>query len=234
MKFTLSWLKNALTTDASLQEICDKLTAIGLELEGLDDPAAALAPFKVAYVESAEKHPDADKLQVCQVKTDAGTLQVVCGAPNARAGMKGIFAPEKTYIPGLDVTLKKTQIRGVESNGMLVSEREMELSDEHEGIIEVDEKYEFNVKTKVYNERSKNLEVESNFTPVPRKHFRIGVDDACTLTLALNTDDGAYWGSNYEVVSTVKTQKMPWNERAHSAEITLPPLATVFYVTNVD
>ncbi len=76
--------------------------------------------------------------------------------------------------------------------------------------------------------------VVSNFTPVPRKHFRIGVDDACTLTLALNTDDGAYWGSNYEVVSTVKTQKMPWNERAHSAEITLPPLATVFYVTNVD
>ena len=76
--------------------------------------------------------------------------------------------------------------------------------------------------------------VVSNFTPVPRKHFRIGVDDACTLTLALNTDDGAYWGSNYEVVSTVKTQNMPWNERAHSAEITLPPLATVFYVTNVD
>ncbi len=164
MKFTLSWLKKALTTEASLQEICDKLTAIGLELEGLDDPAAALAPFKVAYVESAEKHPDADKLQVCQVKTDAGTLQVVCGAPNARAGMKGIFAPEKTYIPGLDVTLKKTQIRGVESNGMLVSEREMELSDEHEGIIEVDEKYEIGTPmSEVYGLNDPIIEI--NLTP---------------------------------------------------------------------
>ena len=87
---------------------------------------------------------------------------------------------------------------------------------------------------RVSKDAKQKVYVVSNFTPVPRKHFRIGVDDACTLTLALNTDDGAYWGSNYEVVSTVKTQKMPWNERAHSAEITLPPLATVFYVTNVD
>ena len=142
MKFTLSWLKRHLDTDASLEEICAKLTAIGLELEGLEDPAADFAPFKVAYVESAEKHPDADKLQVCMVKTADGVEQVVCGAPNARAGMKGIFAPNKSYIPGLDLTLKKTKIRGVESNGMLVSEREMQLSDEHEGIIEVDEKYE--------------------------------------------------------------------------------------------
>ncbi len=142
MKFTLSWLKRHLDTTASLEEICDKLTAIGLELEGVEDRARALAPFKVAYVEAAEKHPDADKLQVCRVKTEDGTVQVVCGAPNAKAGMKGIFAPEGTYIPGLDVTLKKTKIRGVESNGMLVSEREMCLSDEHEGIIELSDNHE--------------------------------------------------------------------------------------------
>ncbi len=143
MKFTLSWLKKHLDTQADAAKIAETLTAIGLELEDLTDPAATFAPFKVAYVESAEKHPDADKLKVCKVKTaDQGTIQVVCGAPNARTGMKGVFAPGGTYIPGLDVTLKKANIRGVESNGMLVSEREMCLSDDHDGIIEVDEKYE--------------------------------------------------------------------------------------------
>lgn len=142
MKFTVSWLKRHLDTNADGQSLCDKLTSIGLEVESFEDKAALYAPFKVAYVESVEQHPDADKLRVCQVKTENETLQVVCGAPNARTGMKGIFAPDGTYIPGLNVTLKKTKIRGVESNGMLVSEREMCLSDEHEGIIEVDEKFE--------------------------------------------------------------------------------------------
>lgn len=142
MKFTVSWLKRHLDTQADGQSLCDTLTSIGLEVESFEDKAALYAPFKVAYVESAVQHPDADKLRVCMVKTEKGTLQVVCGAPNARTGMKGIFAPEGTYIPGLDVTLKKTKIRGVESNGMLVSEREMCLSDEHQGIIEVDAQYE--------------------------------------------------------------------------------------------
>lgn len=142
MKFTLSWLKHHLDTSASLSEISEALTAIGLEVEEIIDNAAKYAPFTVAYVEATEKHPDADKLQVCTVKTADGTQQIVCGAPNARAGMKGIFAPEGTYIPGLDVTLKKASIRGVESCGMLVSEKEMELSDEHKGIIEVDDKFE--------------------------------------------------------------------------------------------
>ncbi len=138
MKFTLSWLKRHLETDVSVEQICDKLTAIGLELEELEDRSVAFAPFSVAYVQSAEPHPDADKLQVLQVKTaDHGTLQVVCGAPNAKAGMMGIFAPSGAYIPGLDVTLKPTKIRGVESNGMMVSEKEMCLSDEHDGIIEL-------------------------------------------------------------------------------------------------
>lgn len=142
MKFTLSWLKKYLDTNASLEEICEKLTDIGLELESVEDRAATFAPFKVAYVESAEKHPDADRLKVCMVKTEDGVEQVVCGAPNARTGMKGVFAPNGSFIPGLDFKLKKTKIRGVESNGMLVSEREMCLSDEHDGIIEVDESYE--------------------------------------------------------------------------------------------
>ncbi len=137
MKFTLSWLKDHLETDASLQEITDKLTAIGLELEGVEDRAKTFAAFKVAYIEKAEKHPDADRLKVCIVDTGEEKLQVVCGAPNARAGMKGVFAPAGSYIPGSDITLKKGVIRGQESNGMMVSEREMGLSEEHEGIIDV-------------------------------------------------------------------------------------------------
>ncbi len=139
MKFTLGWLKEHLDTDKSLNEITDKLTALGLELEGVENPAELYAPFKVAYVESAEKHPDADKLRVCIVDTGKEKIQVVCGAPNARTGMKAIFAPAGSYIPGLDTTLKKGKIRGQESNGMLVSEREMNLSDEHDGIIDLPE-----------------------------------------------------------------------------------------------
>ena len=139
MKFTLSWLKDHLDTDASLKEITDKLTAVGLELEGVEDPGKKFAPFKVAYVEKAEQHPDADRLRVCIVDTGEEKVQVVCGAPNARTGMKGIFAPTGSYIPGTDMTLKKGKIRGEESNGMLVSEREMGLSDEHDGIIDLPE-----------------------------------------------------------------------------------------------
>ncbi len=137
MKFTLSWLKEHLDTEASVDEIADTLTLIGLEIEEVVDPAKALADFRVAEVVSAEKHPDADKLQVLQVNTGKETLQVVCGAPNARAGMKGVFAPVGTYVPGIDFTLTKAKIRGVESSGMMVSERELELSDEHTGIIEL-------------------------------------------------------------------------------------------------
>lgn len=139
MKFTLSWLKEHLDTNASVQEITDKLTALGLELESVEDKAAAYAPFKVAYVEKAEKHPDADRLKVLTVDTGKEKLQVVCGAPNARQGMKGIFAPDGSFIPGTGITLKKGVIRGQESNGMMVSEREMGLSDDHDGIIEVPE-----------------------------------------------------------------------------------------------
>jgi phenylalanyl-tRNA synthetase beta chain len=137
MKFTLSWLKEHLETEASVAEIADTLTRIGLEVEEVFDPAAALAPFRVAQVLKCEKHPNADKLQVCEVDTGTERLQVVCGAPNARAGLKGVFAPVGSHIPGLDLTLTKAKIRGVESNGMLLSERELELSQEHTGIIEL-------------------------------------------------------------------------------------------------
>ncbi len=138
MKFSLSWLKQHLETDASAQEIADKLTAVGLEVEDLSNPAEALAPFRVAKVLTAEKHPQADKLQVLTV--DAGTgekIQVVCGAPNAHAGMLGVFGPPGAYIPGSDLTLKIAAIRGVESRGMMCSSRELELGDDHSGIIEL-------------------------------------------------------------------------------------------------
>ncbi|MGZ8415957.1 MAG: phenylalanine--tRNA ligase subunit beta [Methyloceanibacter sp.] len=140
MKFTLSWLKEHLDTKASVDEIGETLTRIGLEVEELFDPKTALKPFRVAEVVKCEKHPNADKLQVCEVDTGTERLQVVCGAPNARAGMKGVFAPVGAYVPGIDLTLTKAKIRGVESNGMLLSERELELSDQHSGIIELDPK----------------------------------------------------------------------------------------------
>lgn len=139
MKFTLNWLKDHLDTTATLNEITDKLTAVGLELEGVEDPSEKFAPFKVAHVISAEQHPDADRLRICIVDTGEEKVQVVCGAPNAKTGMKAIFAPAGAYVPGTDMMLKKGKIRGQESNGMLVSEREMGLSDEHDGIIELPE-----------------------------------------------------------------------------------------------
>jgi len=137
MKFTLSWLKEHLETQASLDEILYALTDLGLEVEGVEDPAARLAPFTIAKVKSAEQHPDADRLRVCIVETDEGDRQIVCGAPNARAGITVVLAKPGDYVPGIDVTLSVGTIRGVESHGMMASERELELSDEHSGIIEL-------------------------------------------------------------------------------------------------
>jgi phenylalanyl-tRNA synthetase beta chain len=138
MKFTLSWLKEHLDTGAALDEIVDTLTRIGLEVEGVENPAEKLAPFTVARVLTAERHPQADKLQVLTVDAgNGGPIQVVCGAPNARAGMLGVFGPPGAYVPGSDLTLKVAAIRGVESRGMMCSVRELELGDEHDGIIEL-------------------------------------------------------------------------------------------------
>ncbi|MHA6686978.1 phenylalanine--tRNA ligase subunit beta [Mesorhizobium sp. A556] len=138
MKFTLSWLKDHLETDASLDEIVARLTSIGLEVESVDDKAS-LKPFVIAKVLTAVQHPDADRLRVLTVDTGDGRppVQVVCGAPNARAGLIGAFAAPGAYVPGIDVTLSIGKIRGVESHGMMCSERELELSDEHDGIIDL-------------------------------------------------------------------------------------------------
>jgi phenylalanyl-tRNA synthetase beta chain len=137
MKFSLSWLKEHLETTADLDTISRKLTGLGLEVEGISDRSKELAPFTVAYVVSAEKHPNADKLRVCMVDTGKGIVQVVCGAPNARTGMKGVFAPPGSHIPGTGVDLKPGVIRGVDSNGMLCSVREMGIGNDHDGIIEL-------------------------------------------------------------------------------------------------
>jgi phenylalanyl-tRNA synthetase beta chain len=135
MKFTLSWLRDHLDTDAPLSGITDTLTMIGLELESLTNPAAPLADFRVAHVLTATQHPNADRLRVCEVDTGQGIATVVCGAPNAVAGMKAVFAPPGSTIPATGAVLKIGEIRGIASNGMLLSRREMGLGDEHDGIL---------------------------------------------------------------------------------------------------
>jgi phenylalanyl-tRNA synthetase beta chain len=137
VKLTLNWLKEHLDTDASVDTITEKLTAVGLEIESVTKQGAGLEGFVVGHVVEAKQHPNADRLRVCQVDSGSGVVEVVCGAPNARTGMKGVFARDGSYIPGTKITLKRSEIRGVVSNGMLLSEREMGLSDEHDGIIEL-------------------------------------------------------------------------------------------------
>ncbi len=140
MKFTLSWLKEHLDTTASLDEIAAKLTEVGLEVEGIEDRAKGLETFVTARVVEASQHPNADRLRVCKVDPgDGNIVELVCGAPNARTGLVGVYAPGGSYIPGTGITLKPTEIRGVMSNGMLLSEREMGISDEHDGIVDLDE-----------------------------------------------------------------------------------------------
>jgi phenylalanyl-tRNA synthetase beta chain len=138
VKFTLSWLKEHLDTDATLDEIVTKLTMIGLEVESVEDKAKLLAPYVIARVTEAKQHPNADRLRVCMVDTgDGKPIQVVCGAPNARTGMTGVFVPPGAFIPGKNMTLAVGTIRGVESRGMLVSEFELQISDDHDGIIDL-------------------------------------------------------------------------------------------------
>ncbi|MDJ1006474.1 MAG: phenylalanine--tRNA ligase subunit beta [Paracoccaceae bacterium] len=137
MKFTLSWLKEHLETEATVEEIAETLTDLGLEVEEVVNPLDTLKPFTIGKVVSTEQHPDADRLRVCEVETDRGMKQIICGAPNARAGITVVVAHPGTYVPGIDTTIQVGKIRGVESHGMMASEREMELSDEHDGIIEL-------------------------------------------------------------------------------------------------
>src|SRR3954462_2742901 len=139
MKCTLSWLKQHLDTDEPVEKLADKLTMIGLEVESIEDKARALAPFTIARVISAEQHPNADRLRVCMVDPGNGAapVQVVCGAPNARAGLVSVFSAPGTYIPGKNITLGVGTIRGVESRGMLCSAAELQISDDHDGIMEL-------------------------------------------------------------------------------------------------
>ena len=137
MKFSLSWLKTWLATEASLSEITETLSAIGLEVEHVENGAEALAPFLIAEVIEAVQHPNADRLRACRVSVGGAELSVVCGAPNARSGMKAVFAPPGAFIPGTGITLKVGEIRGVKSEGMLVSKRELNLGEDHDGIIEL-------------------------------------------------------------------------------------------------
>jgi phenylalanyl-tRNA synthetase beta chain len=137
MKFTLSWLKDHLDTSASLEALTAKLSAVGLEVESVDDAGARLAPFTVARVIAAKPHPNADRLSVCTLDTGAGVVEVVCGAANAKTGMIGVFAPVGSRIPGTDAVLERRTVRGVTSNGMLLSERELGLSENHAGVIEL-------------------------------------------------------------------------------------------------
>ncbi len=137
MKFTLSWLKDHLDTSATAAEVAEAMTMAGLEVEHVADPTLALAPFTVARIVSAERHPNADRLQVCQVETVDGMKEIVCGAPNARAGLTTIYAPIGAWVPGLGVTLVEKPVRGVVSNGMLCSASELQLSDESDGIQEL-------------------------------------------------------------------------------------------------
>ena len=138
MKFTLSWLKDHLDTSASLDEIADKLTLIGLEVEALVDPSETFANFEVAEIIATAPHPEADRLQICTVKSGGGEQQLVCGAPNARAGLVGILAQEGAVIPASGMVLGKAKIRGVESRGMMCSGAELGLNDDHDGIIELE------------------------------------------------------------------------------------------------
>jgi len=137
MKFTMSWLKEHLDTAATVDEIAETLTDLGLEVEGIENPLEALKDFTIGKVLKAEKHPDADRLRVCQVATDQGEKQIICGAPNAREGITVVVAHPGVYVPGIDTTIGVGKIRGIESHGMMASEREMQLSDEHDGIIEL-------------------------------------------------------------------------------------------------
>jgi phenylalanyl-tRNA synthetase beta chain len=146
MKFTLSWLKTHLDTDAGVDEIAAALTDLGLEVEGIENPAETLGAFRICRVIEAVQHPDADRLRLCRVEAwpngpdkPSEEVQVVCGAPNARTGLVGVFAPVGTHVPGTGVDLKPGVIRGVESNGMLCSERELMISDDHDGIIDLPE-----------------------------------------------------------------------------------------------
>ena len=207
MKFSLSWLKAHLETDSSATEIAEKLTSIGLEIEGMENPADSLRPFRVAKVLEAGPHPNADKLQL--LKVDDGSnepWQVVCGAPNAKAGMIGVFGPPGTYIPGSDFTLKPAKIRDVESFGMMCSYRELELGDDHDGIIELPESAAAKVGTS-YADYAELDDPVFDVSVTPNRQDCMGVrgiarDLAAAGMGTLKSLSDAYQDANFSIAGT--------------------------------
>jgi len=172
MKFTLSWLKEHLDTTASVDEVVDAMTMAGLEVEHVENPAAKLAAFSVAKVVEAHQHPNADRLRVCQVDTVDGRKEIVCGAPNARAGLTTIYAPLGAYVPGSGITLEARPVRGVVSNGMLCSGRELELTEESDGILELPDDLAVGVPAA----QAFGLEAVVDFEVTPNRPDWLGVD----------------------------------------------------------
>ena len=256
MKFTLSWLKDHLETDATLEQICARLTAIGLEVEDVDDRAAYL-PFVIAKVVSAEKHPQADKLRVLMVDTGTGApIQVVCGAPNARAGLIGAFAAPGAYVPGIDVTLAVGTIRGVESHGMMCSEKELQMSDSHDGIIDLPEDAPVGTSFAAYAGLDDPM-IEINLTPnrpdctsihgiardlaasglgtlkaAPQPAFKVEGDTTTKVTLDLGEDSYLCPGFALRLVRGVKNGPSPKWMQQRLLAIGLRPINALVDVTN--
>ncbi|WP_428426925.1 phenylalanine--tRNA ligase subunit beta [Pararhizobium sp.] len=256
MKFTLSWLKDHLETDATLEQICARLTAIGLEVEDVDDKAA-FKPFVIAKVVSAEKHPQADKLRVLMVDTGTGApIQVVCGAPNARAGLIGAFAAPGAYVPGIDVTLAVGTIRGVESHGMMCSEKELQMSDSHDGIIDLPEDAPVGTSFAAYAGLDDPM-IEINLTPnrpdctsiygiardlaasglgtlktAPQPAFKAEGDTTTKVTLDLGEDSYLCPGFALRLVRGVKNGPSPKWMQQRLLAIGLRPINALVDVTN--
>ncbi|KQS87938.1 MULTISPECIES: phenylalanine--tRNA ligase subunit beta [unclassified Rhizobium] len=256
MKFTLSWLKDHLETDATLEQICERLTAIGLEVEDVDDKAS-FKPFVIAKVVSAEKHPQADKLKVLMVDTGAGSpVQVVCGAPNARAGLVGAFAAPGSYVPGIDVTLAVGTIRGVESRGMMCSEKELQMSDNHDGIIDLPEDAPVGTSFATYAGLDDPM-IEINLTPnrpdctsihgiardlaasglgtlkaQPQPTFKVEGETTTKVSLDLGTDTHLCPGFALRLVRGVKNGPSPKWMQQRLLAIGLRPINALVDVTN--
>ncbi|MCM2473729.1 phenylalanine--tRNA ligase subunit beta [Rhizobium sp. CG5] len=255
MKFTLSWLKDHLDTDATLDEICMRLTAIGLEVEHVDDKAA-YKPFVIAKVLSAEKHPEADRLKVLMVDAgDGKPVQIVCGAPNARAGLVGALARPGTYVPGIDVTLAVGKIRGVESHGMMCSEKELDMSDNHDGIIDLPADAPVGTSFASYAGLDDPV-IEINLTPnrpdctsiygiardlaasglgrlkvAKAPSFKVEGDTSVTVKIVLD-DEKLCPGFAYRLVRGVKNGPSPKWMQARLLAIGLRPISALVDVTN--
>ena len=256
MKFTLSWLKEHLDTDASLEAICERLTMIGLEVEDVDD-RASFKPFVIAKVLTAEKHPQADKLQVLSVDIGSGNpIQVVCGAPNARAGLVGAFAAPGVYVPGIDVTLGIGNIRGVESRGMMCSEKELKMSDNHDGIIDLPSDAPVGTSFAAYAGIDDPL-IEINLTPNrpdctsiygiardlaasglgtlktrPLPSFKTAGNTETSVTLDFGTDTHLCPGFALRLVKGVKNGPSPAWMQKRLTDIGLRPINALVDITN--